>query len=115
MLNKSQEFALVVFSICKTLLTQPPYKIYANQIIRSSSSIGAHVRESQHAESKKDFIHKLAIAQKECAESIYWLELLYKTKALNKTQFTNTNEIAIENMKLLTAIIIKSKRNSINH
>ena len=39
------------------------------------------VREAEHAESKADFIHKLAVAQKEINETIYWLELLKETFA----------------------------------
>lgn len=47
----------------------------SNQIIRSGTSIGANVKESQNAESKKDFLHKLKIAQKEADETEYWLFL----------------------------------------
>lgn len=50
--------------------------VLSKQILRSGTAIGALVREAQNAESKKDFIHKLGIAQKECDETNYWLELL---------------------------------------
>jgi len=50
--------------------------------LRSGTAIGALYREGEKAESKKDFIHKLAIAQKEANESIYWLELLLATDYL---------------------------------
>jgi len=45
------------------------------------------IREAQNAESKPDFIHKLGIAQKECDETSYWLELLYETEYINKDLF----------------------------
>lgn len=51
--------------------------------MRSGTSVGVLGREAEFAESKADFIHKLAIAQKECKESMYWLELLYETKKVN--------------------------------
>ena len=51
----------------------------SKQLLRSGTSVGAMIRESEHAESKADFIHKLAIAQKESNETLYWLELLMKT------------------------------------
>jgi four helix bundle protein len=47
----------------------------ANQLLRSGTSIGASIWESQNAESKRDFIHKLKIAAKEGEETEYWLLL----------------------------------------
>lgn len=47
--------------------------IISKQIMRSGTSIGANVREALNGQSKADFIHKLSIAQKECDETIYWL------------------------------------------
>jgi len=46
------------------------------QLLRSGTSIGANYREAQKAESADDFIHKLAIVQKEANETKYWLELI---------------------------------------
>lgn len=61
----------------------------SKQLLRSGTAIGALVRESQNAESAKDFIHKLAIAQKECDETIYWLELLKETEYIDSIEFEN--------------------------
>lgn len=49
--------------------------VFANQLLKSGTSIGANVREAQNAESKADFIHKLKIAAKEANETEYWLQL----------------------------------------
>lgn len=67
------------------------------------------VREAEHAESKADFIHKMAIAQKEINESIYWLELLFKTNYLNLTQYESHDSEAVELLKLLTSSIRTAK------
>ena len=69
------------------------------------------VRESEHAESKLDFIHKLAIAQKEANESDYWLELLFHSEYLNESQFQSLNLDIIEINKILASIIISTKNN----
>ena len=50
-----------------------------NQLLRSGTSIGANIHEAQYAQGTKDFISKLEIAQKECYETEYWLELLFET------------------------------------
>ena len=72
------------------------------------------VREAEHSESKADFIHKLAIAQKEINETIYWLELLNATEYLSNQQFESINTDAVEIIKLITSII-KSTKSNINN
>ena len=63
--------------------------VLSKQVLRSGTSIGGMVREAQNAESKADFIHKLAIAQKECDETIYWLELLIQSGYLTEQEQAN--------------------------
>jgi len=84
----------------------------SKQLLRSGTSIGALVREAQNAESSKDFIHKLSISQKECDESIYWLELLKATEYINELEFESLNNDAIELLKMLRSSIITSKQNN---
>ena len=83
----------------------------SKQLLRSGTSVGAMIRESEHAESKADFIHKLAIAQKESNETLYWLELLMKTNYLDKSEYESINNDATEIIKLLTKIIVTSRNN----
>jgi len=74
------------------------------------------VREAEHSESKPDFIHKMAIAQKEINETIYWLELMQSTDLLDNKQFESLNNDAVELIKLLTSSVKTAKLNlSINH
>ena len=85
--------------------------ILSKQLLRSGTSIGALVRESEHAESTLDFIHKLAIAQKEANESDYWLELLFQSGYLNESQFQSLNSDILEINKIISSIIITTKQN----
>ena len=84
--------------------------ILSKQLLRSGTSIGAMVRESINAETPKDFIHKLSIAQKECDETCYWLELLKEADYLTEKEFVSIYNDAIEILKIIRAIIIKSKQ-----
>ncbi len=77
--DKSFLFAKRVIKLYQYLTDKKKEFVLSKQILRSSTAVGALVREAQNAESKADFIHKLAIAQKECDETIYWLELLTET------------------------------------
>ena len=85
--------------------------VLSKQLLRSGTAIGALVREAQNAESTKDFIHKLGIAQKECDETIYWLELLKETEYINDKEFESINNEANELLKMLRSAIITSKKN----
>jgi four helix bundle protein len=78
-------------------------------MLRSGTSIGANIREAEHAQSKADFIHKLSISLKEANETEYWLDLLFETKYLSEYEFKVIKFKIIEILKLLTSIINTSK------
>ncbi len=76
-------------------------------------SVGANVREAQFAESPKDFVHKLKIAEKELAEFYYWLGLLLfdlQTDTNVETELTSLSDLALRTKKLLATIITTLKR-----
>ena len=77
-------FALAVSDMCENI---KGCQSYVNQIIRSSSSIGANLYEAKYAQSRADFISKLEIALKECSETEYWLELLHRKEKINDELF----------------------------
>ncbi len=88
---------------------QHEYNI-ADQIQRSGTAIGANHREATFAESDLDFIHKLQIAQKECGETIYWLELLKATEYISEDQFNSLYADAEEIMRMLTSSIMTARK-----
>jgi four helix bundle protein len=83
----------------------------SRQILRSGTAVGALIREAQNTESKKDFIHKLAIAQKECDETIFWLELLFASEELKENEFSSLNSDAVELYKMIISSIITIRKN----
>ena len=109
--NKSFAFALRIINLFKFLQAKKEF-VLSKQILRCGTSVGALVRESEHAESKADFIHKMAIAQKEANETSYWLELLSKSEYIDKTMFTSMEKDIVEIQKLLASIIITTKKGS---
>ena len=106
--EKSFLFAIEIVSLYKVLVERKEF-VLSKQLLRSGTSIGANVRESEHAQSKADFIHKLSIALKEANETEYWLDLLYETKYLSQTEFDIIKPKIVELLKLLTSIINTSK------
>lgn len=107
--EKSFAFAIRIVNLYRYLVEVKKEFILSKQLLRSGTAVGALIREAQNAESKADFIHKLAIAQKECDETLYWLELLFHADYLSQQEFENINNDAIELLKMLRSAIITSK------
>ena len=108
--KKSFAFAIRIVNLYKYLIEVKKEYVMSKQLLRSGTSIGAMVREAQNAESDKDFIHKLGISQKECDESLYWMELLKETDYLTQLEFESINQEGIELIKMLKSSIVTSKR-----
>lgn len=108
---KSFELAISGVNFYKYLVSEKKEFVMSKQFLRSITSVGANVREAVNAQSKLDFIHKLAIAQKECNESLYWLELLKETEYIDVEYFKGIYSQATEVLKIIKSIIITTKRN----
>ncbi len=103
--DKSMAFAIRVVNLCRFLREEKREYEISKQLVRSGTAVGALQREAEHAESTLDFIHKFAIAQKECNETLFWLELLYKTDYLTLDQYESLNNDARFLMALITRTI----------
>ena len=108
-LKKSFDFAVRVVNLNKYLVNEKKEFVLSKQVLRSGTSIGALIRESQHAESNADFIHKLSIALKEANETDYWLLLLNKTEYIENKIYKSLYDDIQELLKLLVSIIKSSK------
>lgn len=109
--EKSFLFAVRIVNLYRFLSEKNQEYTLSKQLLRAGTSIGAMIREAEYAETKKDFIHKMSIAQKEINETLYWLELLQATNFLTKEQFESINNDAVEIIKLITSIIKTAKTN----
>lgn len=99
-------FAVVVIKLGKKLNKTCEGRHIYNQLFRSSTSAGANYEESQSAESKPDFIHKLQVVLKELKESLFWLKLIDRAELIEKTD-SNLVFLLQENHELIR-IIAKS-------
>ena len=113
--NKTFAFAVRIVKLYKYMCDEKREFTLSKQLLRSGTSVGAMVREAECAETTKDFLHKLAIAQKEINETIYWLALLKETDYLESHYYQSINVDAIEIIKILTSIIRSTKQNVTKH
>ena len=112
MRDKAKEFAKKIVFACRTMKEERKEAALINQLLRSGTSIGANIHEAQYAQSTNDFISKLEIAQKECYETEYWLELFSKTSIISVEQYKALKNDCGKIRKLLISSINTAKANS---
>ena len=108
--QKSEAFALKIIDLYSYLTEIKKEYVMSKQLLRSATSIGANIVESEYAESKADFIHKLTISQKEAGESLYWLRLLGKKSFIDSNLYESLYNECEEILRILTVIIRNSKK-----
>ena len=109
--EKSFSLAMDVVKTYKYLTEEKKEYVLSKQLLRSGTAIGPLIREAEQAESKADFIHKLAISLKEANESDYWIELLHQSNYLVLNEYKSIQYKNLEIIRLLTSIIKSTKVN----
>lgn len=102
--TKAKEFALHVISVCDNVDTKKNRGALTNQIVRSSTSVGANIHEANYGASTADFINKLQIALKECYETEYWIEMLQGSNSID----TETAAVLMQECRYIRAMLVKS-------
>lgn len=113
--DKSLIFGIRIVNMVRHLLKQTTYAEHPifSQVLKSGTSIGANICESESAESTDDFRHKLKISLKEAHETIYWLKILHGAGYLNDDEYVSMKGDCEEIIKLLVAIINTLNNNTL--
>ena len=111
-LKRTKDFAINCWKFCEKIPKSREYNTFVNQLIRSSSSVGANYRASQRAKSTADFINKLKIVEEEVDESVYWLELFEEITNDNLREILQLKKEGNELLAITVASINTAKRNS---
>ena len=101
-------FAVFVSDTCDNI---KGCSVFINQLLRASSSIGANIHEAKYAQSKADFISKLEISLKDCSETDYWLELLFRKNKLTEQAYKSLRNMCGSIRRRLIASITTAKKN----
>lgn len=104
-MDKSYAFALRVIKLFKYLIYEKKEYVLSKQLLRSGTSIGALIKEGEHAQSKADFLNKMNVALKEANEAEYWIELLRDSEYLSSAESLSILEDVSELIKLLASIV----------
>lgn len=106
--DRTFEFALKIFAFCRQLSEKKEF-IISKQLLKSGTSVGANVREAEHAESRPDFKHKISIALKEINETNYWIDILIKSGFEKGQNILHLKNEASQILSILVAILKKTK------
>ena len=109
---KSKKFAVRIVKLYKYLCDEKKEYVLSKQLLRSGTSIGANIAESECAISEKDFLSKIYIALKESAETIYWLDLLFETDYLSEIEYKSIKDEELRKMMSSTTKTMNSKLHS---
>lgn len=107
--DKSYAFAIKIVKLSQSLVSEKKEFVLSKQVLRSGTSIGALIRESEFAASKADFINKLTVSLKEANETEYWLMLLHDTDFLSNKEFLLLQSECKELIAMLVSSIKTSK------
>lgn len=102
--DRAKELSINIFNTCDNIETKKGRGVLINQIIRSSTSIGANLHEANYAVSRADFINKLHIALKECYETEYWIDMLFSTNCINE----KTTQSLLQQCGIIRRMLVKS-------
>ena len=111
--EKSLAFAIRIVNSNKVLSAKYKEFVLSKQLLRSGTSIGALIKEAEHAQSKADFLNKMNIALKEANETEYWLLLLKESKYFTDLEYQSLNKDCGEIIRLLISIV-KTTKSRIN-
>jgi four helix bundle protein len=110
--ERTKRYALRIIAFVASLPRGRIGDVVGYQLLRAGTSVGANYREANRAESRKDFIHKLAIVEKESSESHYWLELVNESNLGDITERRWLLNEAGELLAIFTSAGRSTKANS---
>ncbi|NAS13620.1 four helix bundle protein [Poritiphilus flavus] len=107
--KRTQELAIECWRFCARLPNSREYNNYVNQLLKSSSSVGANYRAAQRAKSTADFVNKLKIVEEEADETLYWLEIFKKIADGHQKEIQRLYKEANEILAIVVASIKTAK------
>lgn len=112
MREKSLSLALQIVKLQKKLQSEKGEYAMSRQLFSAGTCAGAMIRESFTARSDQEFVKKFYLAKDHCNETLYWLELIYKSKLIEKQDFDRLRNLTTEIIKMIVSSINTKKKNS---
>ena len=109
------DFAVAIADVVDVLPDNRTGNHIAGQLIRSGTSAAPNYGESQGAESRKDFIHKMKISLKELKETRVWLKVIARKNYLkNGTLLQTASQECEELIRIFAKSVSTAEKNMLN-
>jgi four helix bundle protein len=82
--SRTKKFALDIIRLFRSLPRAEDVRIIARQVLRSGTSVAANYRAACRARSRAEFIAKLGMVVEEADETVFWLDLLVESGAVEQ-------------------------------
>jgi four helix bundle protein len=108
--RRTKAFVLRVIRLVDSLPKSRAGNVFATQLLRAGTSVGANYRAACRARSPADFIAKMGIVEEECDEAIYWMELLIEARVAKAERLTDLMREAQEILAMVVSSIRTARR-----
>ena len=112
-LSRSKVFAVRAIRFVRSLPSEPASRHIGLQCLRAATSVGANLHEADMADTVKDFISKVNVAQKEAGEVCYWLALLAEAGIVATENLRTLAAESEELRKICRQIILSTRRSAV--
>lgn len=109
-LDRTFKFGVRVVKMAMALPRNQAVMVLTRQVVAAGTSVGANLREANHAETRKSFVHHVEIALKECCETVYWLEIIVEAGIVERRRMQPLIQEGREIEKILATVVRKSKQ-----
>ena len=107
---RTAAFALRIIKLYGVLQKSTVGQVIGKQILRSGTSVGAHVAEANHSKSAADFVNTIAGARQEVQETLYWLYLIEQANLVAAKRLLPLRQEAVEIKAILVTMATRAKR-----
>jgi four helix bundle protein len=108
--NRTADFALRVIKLYGALPKTTVSQVLGKQILRSGTSVGAHIAEANHSRSAAEFISKMNGARQELQETMYWLRLIEKSGLMTAKRLAPLLQESNEIRAILLTMVANAKK-----
>ncbi len=109
--EKSTVLAMKVIHLQKRIQSEKNEYLISRKLFHAATNTGALIREISISYSDKEYVENFSKARKSCYETLYWLELLFKSKLIEKQEYEQLNLLTLELVKMITSSIKTKKKN----
>ncbi|MDD5088110.1 MAG: four helix bundle protein [bacterium] len=106
---RTQAYALRIIRLYQALPKTGVGGVLGKQLLRSGTSVGAHVAESGRAKSRADFTCKIDGAMQELEETLYWMELLAEAGVIKIEKLSGLMDESNELMAIFVSMAKKTR------